>query len=181
MPITAVPSSAQYINRCKRSCSTQLRASLASLIHSNSFAPCMSNHLENLRLAGSPTGGSSRAAYTSELASQNRPWRAAAHSYPVGFPATANRDYVYEPQFVVRLLPHVGHFVCSRLLQGPDDATYRASTMPLYPWRLHSDVLKQLIRNLTFQVDSEVVEVRKETYGPHRSRVTIVLETPDEI
>ena len=53
--------------------------------------------------------------------------------------------------------------------------------MPLYPWRLHSDVLKQVIRNLTFQVDSEVVEVRKETCGPHRSRVTIVLETPDEI
>jgi hypothetical protein len=81
---------------------------------------------------------------------------------------------------MVCLLPYFGHFVYSRLLQAPGDATYRANVMPLYPWRVHSDVLKQVIRNLTFQVDSEVVEVRKETSGPNRSRVTIVLETPDE-
>ena len=66
------------------------------------------------------------------------------------------------------------------LLQAPGDTTYRADT-PLYPWRVHSDALKTMIRNLMFQINSEVVEVRKETYGPNRSRVTVVFETPDEI
>jgi hypothetical protein len=99
----------------------------------------------------------------------------------MGCPASANRDYVYEPRFVVHPLPHFGHFVYSRLLQAPGGATYRADVVPMYPWRVHSDVLKQVIRNLTFQVDSEVVEVRKETSGPNRSRVIIVLETPNEI
>lgn len=31
------------------------------------------------------------------------------------------------------------------------------------------------------QVDSEVVEVRKESHGLSRSRVTVVFEIPDEI
>ena len=53
--------------------------------------------------------------------------------------------------------------------------------MPLNPWRVHSDILKQVIRNLTIQVDSEVMEIRKEKCGPKRSRVIIVLETPDDI
>jgi len=38
-----------------------------------------------------------------------------------------------------------------------------------------------MIRNLMLQIDSEVVEVRKETRGLSRSRVTVVFETPDEI
>ncbi|KAF8262535.1 hypothetical protein EI94DRAFT_1808594 [Lactarius quietus] len=120
----------------------------------------MSNHLENPQFAGTPTRGSS--AYPSELIPQNFPWRAAPGPYPVGFPATANPDYVYEQQFV-----------------APGGAPYRARATPLYPWRVNSDVLKQVIRNLALQVDSEVMEVRKETCGPNRSRVTIVLETPD--
>jgi hypothetical protein len=94
----------------------------------------------------------------------------------MSFPATANRDYVYDPRFVVHLLPHFGHFGYSRLAAG--EARYRANVMPLYPRRVHSDILKQVVRNLTFQVDSEVVEVRKETCG---SRVTTVSETPDDI
>jgi len=129
----------------------------------------MSNHLENPHLAGTSASGPSHpeAAYTSELISQNFPWRATPgpyRPYPVGFPkaATANPEYVYEPQFL-----------------APVDATYRTNPMPLYPWRVHSDVLKQVIRNLTLQVDSEVMEVRKESCGRNRSRVTIVLETPD--
>ena len=65
------------------------------------------------------------------------------------------------------------------LLQAPGDTTYRADATPLYPWRVHSDALKTMIRNL--MINSEVVEVRKETYGPNRSRVTVVFETPDEI
>ena len=67
------------------------------------------------------------------------------------------------------------------LLQAPGDTTYRADAAPLYPWRVHSDALKTMIRNLMFQINSEVVEVRRDTYGPNRSRVTVVFETPDEI
>jgi hypothetical protein len=71
---------------------------------------------------------------------------------------------------------------CLMLLsQAPGYTTYRADVMPLYPWRMHSDALKQVIRSLMLQVDSEVIEVRKETCGPNRSRVTVVFETPDEI
>jgi hypothetical protein len=66
-------------------------------------------------------------------------------------------------------------------LQAPDDTTYRADATPLYPWRVHSDALKTMIRNLMFQINSEVVEVRRETNGSNRSRVTVVFETPDEI
>ncbi len=143
----------------------------------------MSNHLENPHLAGTPAGGPS--AYPSELIPQNFPWRAAPRPYPVGFPAIANPDLAYvthnESRFVVRLLPDFDHLICLRLLQAPGSATYRADATPLNPWRVHSDTLKQVIRNLMLQVDSEIVEVRKETYGPNRSRVTVVFETPDEI
>jgi hypothetical protein len=141
----------------------------------------MSNHLENPHLAGAPACAKGSSAYPSELIPQNFPWRAAPCPYPGGFPATADSGYVYEPQFVVCLLPDFVHSGCLRLSQAPDNATYRANTAPLYPWRVHSDVLKQVIRNLMLQVDSEVMEVRKETCGPNRSRVIIVLETPDEI
>ncbi len=143
----------------------------------------MSNHLENPHLAGTPAGGSS--AYPSELIPENFPWPAAPRPYPVGFPATANPDLVYvthnEPRFVVRLLPDLDNFICLSLLQAQGNTTYRADATPLYPWRVHSDILKQMIRNLMLQVDSEVVEVRKETCGRNRSRVTVVFEAPDEI
>ena len=82
----------------------------------------------------------------------------------------------------MRLLADLDHLVCLSLLQTAGDTTsYRADATPLpvYPWRMHSDVLKQMIRCLTLQVDSEVVEVRKERCGPNRSKVTIVLETPE--
>jgi hypothetical protein len=137
----------------------------------------MSNHLENPHLAGTPAGANGPSAYPSDLI----PWRPAPCPYPVGNPAVANPGFVYEPQFVVCILPGFDHFLCLRLLQAPSGSTYTANTMPLYPWRAHSDVLKQVIRNLTLQVDSEVMEVRKEKCGSKRSRVIIVLETPDEI
>lgn len=134
----------------------------------------MSNHLEI-------AGANGPSAYPSEPIPQNIPWRPAPCPYPVEIPAATNPGYVYEPQYVVRILPGFDYFVCLRLLQAPSDSTHRANTMPLYSWRVHSDVLKQVIRNLTLQVDSEITEVRKEKCGPKRSRVIIVLETPDEI
>ncbi|KAI9465034.1 hypothetical protein BJY52DRAFT_1221136 [Lactarius psammicola] len=91
-------------------------------------------------------------AYPSEPIPQTFPWRAPPHPYPVGFPATANPDLTYVTHNEPRFV-------------APGDTTYRADATPLYPWR----------------VDSEVVEVRKETCGPNRSRVTVVFETPDEI
>jgi len=137
----------------------------------------MSNHLESPHPAGTPASGSS--AYPSEPIFQSFPWRAAPRPCPAEFPTTVNPDLVYEPRFVVRLLPALGYFISLRLLQAPGDTTYRANATPLYPWRVHSDVLKQVIRCLTLQVDSEVIEVRKERCGPNRSKVTIVLETPE--
>jgi len=66
-------------------------------------------------------------------------------------------------------------------LQPVGDATYGVdATPPWYLWRV-SDILKQGIRNLILQVNSDVVEVRKERFGPNRSRVTVVFETPEEI
>lgn len=102
---------------------------------------------------------------------------------PAGFTATANPDYVPRPQFVVHLLPNSYDSVYLILSQAPSDTTYRlgAGVTPMYPWRVHSDALKHMIRNLMLQVDSEVVEVRKELHGLSRSRVTVVFETPDEI
>lgn len=141
----------------------------------------MSNHLENTYLGGTSAGTNGSSAYPQELIPQNLPWRVTPRPYPVGFPAAANPDYVYEPRCVVRFLPYFNHFVCQRLLQAPGDAAYRANTTPLYPWRVHSDALKTMIRNLMLQFNSEVVEVRKETCGPNRSKVTIVLEMPDEV
>ncbi|KAF8272850.1 hypothetical protein EI94DRAFT_1795844 [Lactarius quietus] len=122
----------------------------------------MSNHLENPRLARTPAGGSS--SYPSEPIPQNFPWPTTSHPCPAGYPATAHPDYVHGSAFV-----------------APGDPTYRADPTPLYPWKAHSDALKAMIRNLMLQIDSEVVEVRKETRGLSRSRVTVVFETPDEI
>jgi hypothetical protein len=139
-----------------------------------------SNHPENPHLAGTPAGGPS--VYPSELGPHNRLWHADSLPYPgAGFPATANPDYVYGPRFSVPLLLNSQHSVYLMLLQAPGDTTYRADAPPLYPWRMHSDALKTMIRNLMLQINSEVVEVRRETYGPNRSRVTVVFETPDEI
>jgi len=104
------------------------------------------HHPENPHLAGTPAGGSS--AYPSELVPHNRLWHADSLPYPgAGFPATANPDYVYGPRF-----------------SAPGDTTYRADPTPLYPWRVHSDALKTMIRNLMLQINSEVVEVRRETH-----------------
>ena len=139
----------------------------------------MSSHLENPHLARTPAGSSS--AYPSEPIPQNFPWRAISYPCPAAFPATANQDYVHGPQFVVRLLPESHHSIYLTLSQAPGETTYRADATPSYPWRVHSDALKHLIRNLTMQIDSEVVEVRKETCGLNRSKVTVVIETPDEI
>ena len=141
----------------------------------------MSNHLENPHLAGTPAGANGLSAYPSELIPQNIPWRPAPCPYPMGISAATNPGYVYEAQHIVCILLGFDHFVCLRLLQAPSDSTYKANTMPLNPWRVHSDILKQVIRNLTIQVDSEVMEIRKEKCGPKRSRVIIVLETPDDI
>jgi len=120
----------------------------------------MSNHhhLENPHPAGNPAGGSS--AYPSQPIPQNLSWRAPSLPYPAGFPASANPEpnYVSGPLFV-----------------APENAT------ALYPWRMHSDDLKQVARNLTLQVDSEVVGLQKEKCGPNRLRVTVVFEMPDEI
>ena len=138
-------------------------------------------HPENPHLAGTAAGGP--AAYPSELVPYNRPWGVDSYPHPgAGFPAASNLDYVYGPRFSVRLFPsNAHHSAYLMLLQAPGDTTYRADAAPLYPWRAHSDTLKHLIRSLTSQVDSEVVEVRKETCGPNRSRVTVVFETPNEI
>lgn len=61
------------------------------------------------------------------------------------------------------------------------DTTYIVDATLLYPWRVHSDALKTMIRTLMLQINSEVVEVRRETYGQNRSRVIVVFETADEI
>lgn len=71
------------------------------------------------------------------------------------------------------------YFVCLRLSQAPRTVTYSTNATPLYSWRVYSDALKQVIRNLTLRADSDVVEVRKERCGLDRSRVTVVFETPD--
>lgn len=141
-----------------------------------------SHHLENGHLARTPAGGSSESAYPSEPFPQNFPWRATPHHCPAGFTATANPEYVPGPRFasVVHLLPNLYDSVYLTLSQAPGDP-YRTDDAPLNPWRVHSDALKQIIRNLMLQVDSEVVEVRKESHGLSRSRVTVVFEIPDEI
>lgn len=81
---------------------------------------------------------------------------------------------------MVRLLPNSYNSAYLTLSQAPGDP-YRADAAPPYPWRGHSDALKQIIRNLMLQVDSEVVEIRKDPHGLNRSRVTVVFEIPDEI
>ena len=127
--------------------------------------------LENPHPAGTPAGGSS----TYQSIPQNLSWHAASRPYHAGFPATANPEYVYGPRFVVRLFLNSYYSVYPRLLQAQGNAT------PLYPWRIHSDVLKEVISGLTSEPDSQVVELRKERCGPNRSKVTVVFEVPDEI
>jgi hypothetical protein len=139
----------------------------------------MSSHPENPHLARTPAGGPS--AYPLEPIPQNFPWRVTPNPCPAGCIATAYPNYVPGPRFEVHLLPISYDYVYLTLSQAPDDATYRADATPPYPWRVHSDALKHMIRNLMLQVDSEVVEVRKESHGLSRSRVTVVFETPDEI
>ena len=60
------------------------------------------HHPDIPHLAGTPAGGPS--VYPLE---HNRQWRADTHPYPgVGFPPTANPDYVLGPRFTVPLLPN---------------------------------------------------------------------------
>lgn len=139
----------------------------------------MSSHPENTYLTRTPAGGPS--AYPTEPIPQNVPWRTASRPFPAGFPATADPDYAYGPRPVVCLLPGSYHSVYLTPLQAQGDTTNRADPTPLCPWKVYSDALKHMIRNLTLQIDSEVVEVRKETCGLNRSKVTVVFETPDEI
>jgi hypothetical protein len=82
---------------------------------------------------------------------------------------------------MVHLLPNSYDSVYLTLSQASGDTTCRADAAPPHSWRVHSDALKRMIRNLMLQVNSEVVEVRKESHGPSRSRVTVVFETSDEI
>ena len=77
----------------------------------------MSNHLENHpHLPKTPVGGSS--AYPSEPIPQNFPWRAVSRPYHVGYPTTANPDFVYEPRFVVRPLPDLYRFMLKVVAAG---------------------------------------------------------------
>lgn len=101
-----------------------------------SFAILMSDYLGNIHHAGTPAGGSS--AYPSEPQNYPRP-------YPMGFPTTANPDVVYEPRFVVRLLPDLDHLVCLSLLQAQGHTTYRNNAT--LGRSTNSEVLMQLARN----------------------------------
>ena len=67
-----------------------------------------------------------------------------------------------------------------KAVAGPRQCYIQGQYCAIVPLEGTLRCLKQVIRSLTLQVDSEVMEVRKETCGPNRSRVIIVLETPDE-